>query len=189
MTRPLRAPSISPESPTSSEKLGDNGSRSMDTRQAHVLPFEADRAPATALPPPTALSQEKEAASEEPKGASDQAPPAQPAAGDMSTPVLVQAGLTAFDAILLVMLLVMWQINAEAVASVLRSATGTAFLIALAPLALGAFLLHRNKKAETPEHGLVWAKVGIYVGTLLAMAVLMIPAIVTLRSLVSFEPV
>ena len=42
----------------------------------------------------------------------------------MSTLVLVQAGLTVFDAILLVMLLVMWQINAEAIASVLRSASG-----------------------------------------------------------------
>ena len=189
MTRPLRVPGISPESPTSSEKLGDNGSRSMDTRHAHVLPFEADKSPATALPPPAGLSQEQEAAGEEPKGASDQAVPAQPAGDDMSTPVLVQAGLTAFDAILLVMLIVMWQIDAGAVASVLRSATGTAFLIALAPVGFGVFLLHRNKKAETPEHGLIWAKVGIYVGMLLAMAVLMIPAIVTLRSLVSFEPV
>ena len=107
----------------------------------------------------------------------------------MSTRVLVQAGLTAFDAILLVMLLVMWQINAEAVASALRSATGLAFLIALAPLGLGVFVLHRNKKAETPEPGLIWAKVGIYAGIILAMAILMIPAIVTLRSLVSFEPV
>ena len=161
----------------------------MDTRHAHVLPFEADKSPATALPPPAGLSQEQEAAGEEPKGASDQAVPAQPAGDDMSTPVLVQAGLTAFDAILLVMLIVMWQIDAGAVASVLRSATGTAFLIALAPVGFGVFLLHRNKKAETPEHGLIWAKVGIYVGMLLAMAVLMIPAIVTLRSLVSFEPV
>ena len=94
----------------------------------------------------------------------------------MSTPVLVQAGLTAFDAILLVMLLVMWQINAEAVASVLRSATGTAFLIALAPLALGAFLLHRNKKAETPEHGLVWAKVAAFsVGTTCSLRGMAVP--------------
>ncbi len=103
----------------------------------------------------------------------------------MSTLVLVQAGLTVLDAILLVMLLVMWQINADAIASVLRSASGWAFLLALAPVAGGVFLLHRNKKAEAQESGLGWARAGIYAGTLLAMAVLLIPAIVTLRSIVS----
>ena len=159
----------------------------MDTSQTQALPLESDAAPAPTLPPPAVLSQEKGLAAKDQKGAQEQEAEAKPSAGEMSTLVLMQAGLTVFDAILLVMLFVMWQIDAEAIASVLRSATGWAFLLALAPVAGGVFLLHRNKQAEAHKGGLGWARAGIYAGTLLATAILVIPAIVTLRSIVSIE--
>ena len=106
----------------------------------------------------------------------------------MSTRMLVQAGLTSFAGFQLVAVFVMWNINAEAIAELLRSAAGLAFLIAMAPVETGLFLLHRNKKDGTKEPGLIWASIGIHAGVLLAMAILIIPVIMTLRSLFTLEP-
>ena len=162
----------------------------MDSPHAQALPLEADslkpdpEVPTTS-PLPDALALEKGAAGQEPQANPEPEVAAKPAGADMSTRVLVQAGLSVFGAILLVMLMAMWQINAEAVATMLRSAAGPALLMALAPIGLGLLILRRNKDAETPEPGIIWAKIGIYVGMVLSMVMLMLPAFVTLRSLVN----
>jgi hypothetical protein len=147
-------------------------------------------------PPTGALSPEtlEQAAAEAPTApqesgeveAAPREPPTQTGA-EIPTLLLVQAGLTVFAAVMLLIYLIMWQVNIDMLAAALRKGAWLALLLAMAPVFLGAHVLRKNKKEGATPPGSIWAHVGVYVGSLMASMTLLIPVLVTVRSLVSGE--
>ena len=107
----------------------------------------------------------------------------------LSTLVLVQVGLTVFNSILLLMFAVLWNINPNVLASILREWAGLVFLSGMAPAIVGVVLVRRNKGRGQEEPGLIWANIGACIGPALAIASFVIPALLTLRSMLSSEPI
>jgi hypothetical protein len=131
------------------------------------------------------------AESEPPAGAEDPSPVAEEAkpsvGGEMPTILLVQAGLTVFNAVIILIYIVFWMIDINMIASALRAGAAFAFLLALAPALLGAFLVRRYTKQKINPPGAIWAHVGVYVGVAMCTLTLLIPMIVTVRAIVGAQ--
>ena len=133
------------------------------------------------LPPPETPAWGAEA--ENP--AAPPAPPAPATAQQQELPrlALIQAGLTVFDGVLLVVFVGLWFLAEDILFQILQRAAGFCLLLALIPIVLGGVILQKNKKAETPMPGTVFASLGMWIGVVLSMMTLLIPTIVTFRAL------
>ena len=98
--------------------------------------------------------------------------------------LLIQAGLTVFNAVIILIYLVFWMIDLDAIANALRVGAGFAFLLAAAPALLGAFLVRRYAKEKINPPGAIWAHAGVYVGVAMCTLTLIIPMVVTIRAIV-----
>jgi hypothetical protein len=111
--------------------------------------------------------------------------PAPPAAQQQDLPklTLIQAGLTVFDGVLIVVFTSLWFLAEDILFQILQRAAGFCLLLALVPIVLGGVILHKNKKAGTPMPGTMYGTLGMWVGVLLSMMTLIIPTLVTFRAL------
>ncbi len=124
------------------------------------------------------------------ESADDPAPGAEKAksvGGEMPTILLVQAGLTVFNAVIILIYITFWMIDLDVIARALRAGASFAFLLALAPALLGAFLVRRYTKQKINPPGAIWAHIGVYVGVAMCTLTLVIPMIVTVRSIVGAQ--
>jgi hypothetical protein len=109
--------------------------------------------------------------------------PATPQQPELPKIALIQAGLTVFDGVLLVVFVGLWFLAEDTLFQILQRAAGFCLLLALIPIVLGGVILQKNKKAETPMPGTVFASLGMWIGVVLSMMTLLIPTIVTFRAL------
>ena len=107
--------------------------------------------------------------------------PAAPAPDGLSTLVLVTAGITVFDGVLLLTFMVLWLTNLELLLGLLEGRAGFTLLLAAAPLALGAVVIKRKDRQQGDYPGAVWGRAGMMVGALLAVMSLAIPVMATMR--------
>jgi hypothetical protein len=121
--------------------------------------------PSLQAPPPDALSSASE--------------PSQ----DMPTIALIQAGLTVFNTVLLVVFTGLWLFAGDMLFHIFQQLAGICLLLAMAPLVLGGVILHNNKKLDKPIPGTIYATVGMWVGLTMAMMALIIPTLFTFRAL------
>lgn len=128
------------------------------------------------------------APAEPPVSSADPAPPAggaKPAiGGDIPLILLIQAGLTVLNAVIILIYLVFWMIDLTLIANALRVGASFAFFLSIAPALLGAFLIRRYTKQKINPPGAIWAHAGVYVGVAMCTLTLLIPMIVTIRSIV-----
>jgi hypothetical protein len=115
-------------------------------------------------------------------------PPAAPSSAsvpgqNMPTIALVQAGLTVFDGVLLVVFTGLWLFAGDMLFQIFQRLAGVCLLLAMGPLILGSIILHNNKKLDKPIPGTIYATVGMWVGVTLAMMTLIIPTLFTFRAL------
>lgn len=107
---------------------------------------------------------------------------------DIPTILLVQAGLTVFSGVIILIYLAMWMIDLTLLGSILRSGAGVAILFALAPMGLGVYIERKNRKQSTKPQGIIWAHAGVYTGAIMCTLTLIIPMIVTMRALMLNSP-
>ncbi|HUG82028.1 MAG TPA: hypothetical protein VML01_10215 [Bryobacterales bacterium] len=125
------------------------------------------------------------APAEAPPAVADSSPSdAKPAiGGEIPLILLIQAGLTVFNAVIILIYLVFWMVDLTILANALRVGASFAFFLSIAPALLGAFLIRRYTKQKINPPGLIWAHAGVYVGVAMCTLTLLIPMIVTIRSL------
>ena len=99
----------------------------------------------------------------------------------MPTLVLVTAGITVFDGVLLVIFAVLWLANLELLLDLLEGRAGFTLLLAAAPLILWAAVTKRQDRQKGDYPGAVWGRVGMIVGAVLAVMSLAIPVMATMR--------
>jgi len=104
--------------------------------------------------------------------------------GDMPLILLIQAGLTVFNAVIILIYLVFWMIDLTVIANALQVGGSFALLLSVAPALLGAFLIRGYTKQKINPPGAIWAHAGVYVGVAMCTLTLLIPMIVTIRSIV-----
>ncbi len=104
-----------------------------------------------------------------------------PAAAGMSTLVLVTAGVTVFDGVLLLTFIVLWLTNLDILLALLAGRAGITLLLAAVPLALGAAVTKRKDRQPGEYPGAVWGRAGMMVGALLAVMSLAVPVMATMR--------
>lgn len=102
---------------------------------------------------------------------------------DLPSIVLAVAGLSVFDAIIIVVFLSLWAVNPEAMLAIIKTMAGISLLLAVAPIVIGGLVLHTNKQTGTVMPGTPWAGVGILVGMILAGLTLLIPLLSAVRLL------
>jgi hypothetical protein len=107
---------------------------------------------------------------------------------DIPTILLVQAGLTVFNGAIILIYLAMWMIDLTLLGNILRVGAGFAILLALAPMGLGVYIERKNRKQNTKPPGIIWAHAGVYTGAVMCTLTLIIPMIVTMRSLMGAGP-
>jgi hypothetical protein len=113
-----------------------------------------------------------------------QAPsPASRPGPDMPTIALIQAGLTVFNGVLLLLFAGLWLFAGEMLFHIMQRLAGFCLLLAMGPLVLGSIILHNNKKLDRPIPGTIYATVGVWVGVTMAMMTLIIPTLFTFRAL------
>ena len=116
--------------------------------------------------------------------AQDRAPaPRESASPELSKIVLVQAGLTVFNGIMLLVFSVLWLFDLGLLFQILQRAAGLCLLLALAPTVLGGFILHGNKRLAQPAPGTIYATAGLWIGVIMSMMTLIVPTLVTFRAL------
>ena len=106
------------------------------------------------------------------------------ASEDIPTILLIQAGLTVFNGVIILVYIVMWMVDLALLGNILRVGAGFAILLALAPMALGVYIERKHRKLETKPPGIIWAHAGVYAGAAMCTFTLIIPMIVTLRSMI-----
>jgi len=102
---------------------------------------------------------------------------------DMPTIVLIQAGLTVFNGVLILVFAGLWLFGGDMLFHIMQRLAGVCLLLAMGPLILGGIILHRNKKLDKPIPGTIYATVGVWVGVTMAMMTLIIPTLYTFRAL------
>ena len=107
------------------------------------------------------------------------------AAGDMPTIVLAQVGLTVLDGIIIFVYLVMSMIDIGWLALGLRTFTIMAMVLSIAPMVLGAIIMRQATKTGVEPPGFIWSRIGTYVGVMLALGTLFIPAVVAMQEMLS----
>jgi hypothetical protein len=112
-------------------------------------------------------------------------PPDTPAkeSAEMPMMVLIEAGLTVFDGVLVVIFAVLWKTNPDILLQLMEGRAGIALLLGAAPVILGAVISKRNEKSGTEMTGSIWARVGLIVGTLMCLMTLAIPVLATIRAM------
>ena len=95
--------------------------------------------------------------------------------------MLVTAGITVFDGVLLLIFMVLWLTNLDLLLGLLAGRAGFTLLLAAAPLALGAVVTKRKDRQQGDYPGAVWGRAGMMVGALLAVMSLAIPVMATMR--------
>lgn len=108
------------------------------------------------------------------------APPEPPLEG-MSTLVLVTAGITVFDGVLLLTFVVLWLTNHDLLLALLAGRAGFTLLLAAVPLGLGAAVTKRKDRQRGEYPGAIWGRAGMMVGAVLAVMSLAIPVLATMR--------
>ena len=103
---------------------------------------------------------------------------------EIPTILLVQAGLTVFNGVLVLICIVLWMIDLSLLASALRAGAGLALVLSMAPMGLGAYLERRSRQNKVQPPGMIWAHAGVYVGVIMCILTLLIPMIVTVRTIV-----
>jgi len=114
------------------------------------------------------------------------APPRKPAAtesSEMPMMVLIEAGLTVFDGVLVVIFAVLWKTNPDILLQLLEGRAGITLLLGAAPIILAAFISKRNGKSGKEMAGSIWARIGLIVGTLMCLMTLAIPVLATIRAM------
>ena len=113
------------------------------------------------------------------------APPPPPAKESSELPmmVLIEAGLTVFDGVLVIIFAVLWRTNPDLLLFLLEGRAGITLILGSAPIILAAVISKRNEKTGTEMPGSVWARVGLIVGTLMCLMTLAIPVLATIRSI------
>jgi hypothetical protein len=104
-------------------------------------------------------------------------------AQDMPTIALIQAGLTVFNGVMLVVFIGLWLFAGDMLFHIMQRLAGVCLLLAMGPLILGGIILHRNKKLDKPIPGTIYATVGVWVGVTMAMMTLIVPTLFTFRAL------
>jgi hypothetical protein len=102
---------------------------------------------------------------------------------DLPKLTLIQAGLAVFDGVLIVVFAALWFLSEDTLFQILQRAAGFCLLLALVPIVLGGVILNKNKKADAPMPGTMYATLGMWIGVLLSMMTLLIPTVVTFRAL------
>jgi hypothetical protein len=102
---------------------------------------------------------------------------------DIPAIALASAGLSVFDAIIIVVFLSLWAVNPEAMLAIIKTMAGIALLLAVAPIVIGGLIMHTNKQTGKAMPGTPWAGVGILVGVILAGLTLLIPLLSAVRLL------
>lgn len=153
----------------------------MPEESAHTLRPEGAGSEGT--PHDEALAEAFAASLADPAAQASTEDPSPTTGGEMPMILLIQAGLTAFNAVIILIYLAFWMIDITVIASALRAGAGFAFLLSLAPTLLGAFLVRRYTKRKIKPPGAIWAHAGVYVGVAMCTLTLVIPMVVTLRSI------
>ncbi|MEE9234066.1 MAG: hypothetical protein V3U28_01325 [Candidatus Acidoferrales bacterium] len=107
------------------------------------------------------------------------------AAGDMPTIVLAQVGLTVLDGIIIFVYLVMSMIDIGWLAVGLRMFAIPAMVLSIAPMVLGAIIMRQATKTGVEPPGFIWSRIGTYVGVMLALGTLFVPAVVAMQEMLS----
>ncbi len=107
--------------------------------------------------------------------------PEAPASDGMSTLVLVTAGVTVFDGVLLLTFIILWLTNLDLLLALLAGRAGFTLLLAAVPLGLGATVTKRKDRQQGEYPGAVWGRAGMIVGALLAVMSLAVPVMATMR--------
>ncbi len=163
-----------PEEPADTVRFDGTDNPAPDGR-AHDEAFAEAFAASLADPAPA----------EGPPAVADSSPSdAKPASGgEIPLILLIQAGLTVFNAVIVLIYLVFWMIDLTILANALRVGASFAFFLSITPALLGAFLIRRYTKQKMNPPGAIWAPAGVYVGVAMCTLTLLIPMIVTIRSL------
>ena len=113
------------------------------------------------------------------------APPPPPAKESSELPmmILIEAGLTVFDGVLVIIFAVLWRTDPDLLLFLLEGRAGITLILGSAPIILAAVISKRNEKTGTEMPGSVWARVGLIVGTLMCLMTLAIPVLATIRSI------
>lgn len=107
------------------------------------------------------------------------------AAGEMPAIVLAQVGLTVLDGIIVFIYLVMSMIDIGWLAVGLRTFAIMAMVLSIAPMVLGAIIMRQATKTGVEPPGFMWSRIGTYVGVMLAVGTLFIPAVVAMQEMLS----
>ena len=107
--------------------------------------------------------------------------PPEPVLEGMSTLVLVTAGITVFDGVLLLTFVVLWLTNHDLLLALLAGRAGFTLLLAAVPLGLGAAVTKRKDRQRGEYPGAIWGRAGMMVGAVLAVMSLAIPVLATMR--------
>ena len=112
-------------------------------------------------------------------------PPPQPGKESSELPmmVLIEAGLTVFDGVLVIVFAVLWKTNPDALLQLMEGRAGIFLILGAAPIILAAVISKQNEKRGTEMPGSVWARAGLIVGTLMCMMTLAIPVLATIRAM------
>ena len=97
--------------------------------------------------------------------------------------ILIEAGLTVFDGVLVIIFAVLWRTDPDLLLFLLEGRAGITLILGSAPIILAAVISKRNEKTGTEMPGSVWARVGLIVGTLMCLMTLAIPVLATIRSI------
>jgi|GEM_PF-3118400 len=101
----------------------------------------------------------------------------QPASAADSLPrsVLIAAGLASLDGVMSVVLLALWSFSPDTALTTIRSMSGLALLLGIAPILVGGWILDRSRKVEGGIRGASWARWAILAGGLLTTVSILIP--------------
>ena len=92
-----------------------------------------------------------------------------------SRPVLIAAGLASLDGVLAVTLLGLWAFSPDTALSTIQAMSGLAFLLGIAPILVGGWILDRNRKSGGKLPGAAWARWAVLAGGLLTTVTILIP--------------
>jgi len=84
-----------------------------------------------------------------------------------------------------VVLLSLWSFSPETALTTIRSMSGFALLLGIAPILVGGWILDRSRKIEGGIRGVSWARWAILAGGLLTMVSILIPLTAALARITS----
>lgn len=101
----------------------------------------------------------------------------------LSNLALTTAGFTVLNGVLVLIYAILWMVDINLLVAMLAGRAWISLLLGWVPMILGAIILKRNEKRDTPVPGTNWARAAVAVGVVMVLMSVGVPFIANLQKM------